>query len=198
MKDKVYVESFKDFAKQNPAELQIVENPNKNPTIMPKSKIDSDKALSEFQTQVMSAGLIVAGQTVGSTINNLAISRVLAGMPALVQQGARIAIPLVLGVTGTLWSRNKNVRSFALGLGTQGVIEAVQLALPDFTPDNPRFGTAGGNGMNAGANGSNTDEGMSDSQKLLDSIRNGDMAVTPSGNVVPAGAAVEFSELEEA
>ncbi|HBQ59763.1 MAG TPA: hypothetical protein DD671_09100, partial [Balneolaceae bacterium] len=57
------------FAK-NPSELQIIENPNKRRSNMAKeSKITTEKAVSEFKQQAITAGYILGGQAVAAQVN---------------------------------------------------------------------------------------------------------------------------------
>jgi hypothetical protein len=120
------------FAK-NPSELQIIENPNKRRSNMAKeSKITTEKAVSEFKQQAITAGYILGGQAVAAQVNVLAVPMLTGNASATIQQATRAGIPLTAGVLLTLMSKNKHVRGLAMGV--QGVIEMIKFVMPDWTP----------------------------------------------------------------
>jgi len=122
------------FAK-NPSELQIIENPNKRRSNMTKeSKITTEKAVSEFKQQAITAGYILGGQAVAAQVNVLAVPMLTGNASATIQQATRAGIPLTAGVLLTLLSKNKHVRGLAMGIGVQGVMEAIKFIMPDWTP----------------------------------------------------------------
>ncbi|WP_020404465.1 hypothetical protein [Gracilimonas tropica] len=122
------------FAK-NPSELQIIENPNKRRSTMTKeSKITTEKAVSEFKQQAITAGYILGGQAVAAQMNALAVPMLTGNASATIQQATRAGIPLTAGVLLTLMSKNKHVRGLAMGMGVQGVMEVIKFIMPDWTP----------------------------------------------------------------
>jgi hypothetical protein len=122
------------FAK-NPSELQIIENPNKRRSNMAKqSKITTEKAVSEFKQQAITAGYILGGQAVAAQMNVLAVPLLTGNASATIQQATRAGIPLTAGVLLTLVTKNKHLRGLAMGMGVQGVMEAIKFIMPDWTP----------------------------------------------------------------
>ncbi len=122
------------FAK-NPSELQIIENPNKRRSNMiTESKITTEKAVSEFKQQAITAGYILGGQAVAAQMNVLAVPLLTGNASATIQQATRAGIPLTAGVLLTLLSKNKHVRGLAMGMGVQGVMEVIKFITPDWTP----------------------------------------------------------------
>ncbi|WP_409029491.1 hypothetical protein [Gracilimonas sediminicola] len=122
------------FAK-NPSELQIIENPNKRRSNMAKqSKITTEKAVSEFKQQAITAGYILGGQAVAAQVNALAVPMLTGNASATIQQATRAGIPLTAGVLLTLVTKNKHLRGLAMGMGVQGVMEAIKFVMPDWTP----------------------------------------------------------------
>jgi hypothetical protein len=120
------------FAK-NPIHLDVIENPKPNRKSMPK-QLTTEKAVSEFKQQLVTAGYIVGGQAIGAQLNGLAIPAVLGGASATVQQAARVGLPLTLGMVFTMFTKNKHLRGLAMGLGVQGVMELIKFVMPDWTP----------------------------------------------------------------
>jgi len=120
------------FAK-NPIHLDVIENPKPNRKSMPK-QITTEKAVSEFKQQLITAGYIVGGQAFGAQLNGLAIPALLGGTSATVQQAARVGLPLTLGMVFTMFTKNKHLRGLAMGLGVQGVMELIKFVMPDWTP----------------------------------------------------------------
>ena len=120
------------FAK-NPIHLDVIENPKPNRKSMPK-QLTTEKAVSEFKQQLITAGYIVGGQAIGAQLNGLAIPAVLGGASATVQQAARVGLPLTLGMVFTMFTKNKHLRGLAMGLGVQGVMELIKFVMPDWTP----------------------------------------------------------------
>jgi hypothetical protein len=122
------------FAK-NPSELHIIENPNQRRSNMSKtSKITTEKAVSEFKQQAMTAGYILGGQAVAAQVNALAVPILTGNSSATIQQATRAGIPLTAGVLLTLMSKNKHIRGLAMGMGVQGVMEVIKFVMPDFSP----------------------------------------------------------------
>lgn len=122
------------FAK-NPSELHIIENPNQRRSNMAKkSKITTEKAVSEFKQQAVTAGYILGGQAVAAQVNALAVPILAGGASAVVQQATRAGLPLTAGVLMTLMSKNPHIRGLAMGMGVQGVMEAIKFIMPDFAP----------------------------------------------------------------
>ncbi|MAO66066.1 MAG: hypothetical protein CL666_13810 [Balneola sp.] len=122
------------FAK-NPSELQIIENPNKRRSNMAKeNKITTEKAVSEFKQQAITAGYILGGQAVAAQVNALAVPMLTGNASATIQQATRAGIPLTAGVLLTLMTKNKHVRGLAMGMGVQGVMEIIKFIMPDWTP----------------------------------------------------------------
>ncbi|MAO65674.1 MAG: hypothetical protein CL666_11810 [Balneola sp.] len=122
------------FAK-NPSELQIIENPNKRRSNMAKeSKITTEKAVSEFKQQAITAGYILGGQAVAAQVNALAVPMLTGNASATIQQATRAGIPLTAGVLLTLVTKNKHLRGLAMGMGVQGVMEMIKFVMPDWTP----------------------------------------------------------------
>lgn len=120
------------FAK-NPTHLDVIENPTQNRNPMP-NQITTEKAVSEFKQQLITAGYIVGGQAIGAQLNGLAVPAILGGTSATVQQAARVGLPLTLGMVFTMFTKNKHLRGLAMGLGVQGVMELIKFAMPDWTP----------------------------------------------------------------
>lgn len=118
---------------KNPEELQVIENPTKNKTTMAKQKT-AEKALGEFTNQAKTAAYILGGQAIGAQLNALVVPTILKSQNATVQQVARAGIPASLGVALTLMTKNEHVRGFALGMGVQGILELIKLAMPDWSP----------------------------------------------------------------
>jgi hypothetical protein len=86
------------FAK-NPSELHIIENPNQRRSNMAKkSKITTEKAVSEFKQQAITAGYILGGQAVAAQVNALAVPILTGNSSATIQQATRAGIPLTAGV----------------------------------------------------------------------------------------------------
>jgi len=122
------------FAK-NPSELHIIENPNQRHSNMAKtSKITTEKAVSEFKQQAITAGYILGGQAVAAQVNALAVPILTGNSSATVQQATRAGIPLTAGVLLTLMSKNNHIRGLAMGMGVQGVMEVIKFVMPDFAP----------------------------------------------------------------
>lgn len=122
------------FAK-NPSELHIIENPNQRRSNMAKkSKITTEKAVSEFKQQAITAGYILGGQAVAAQVNALAVPILTGNSSATIQQATRAGIPLTAGVLLTLMSKNKHIRGLAMGMGVQGVMEIIKFVMPDWTP----------------------------------------------------------------
>jgi len=121
------------FAK-NPTHLDIIENPTTpKPATMAK-QLTTEKAVSEFKQQLITAGYIVGGQAIGAQLNGLAVPAILGGTSATVQQAARVGLPLTLGMVFTMFSKNSHLRGLAMGLGVQGVMELIKFIMPDWTP----------------------------------------------------------------
>ena len=122
------------FAK-NPSELYIIENPNKRRSNMSKkSKITTKKAVGQFKQQAQTAAYILGGQAVAAQVNALAVPILTGGASATMQQATRTALPLSAGVLITLLSKNPHARGIAMGMGVQGVMEAIKFIMPDFSP----------------------------------------------------------------
>jgi hypothetical protein len=122
------------FAK-NPSELHIIENPNQTRSTMAKtSKITTEKAVSEFKQQAITAGYILGGQAVAAQVNALAVPLLTGNASATIQQATRAGIPLTAGVLLTLMSKNPHIRGLAMGMGVQGVMEVIKFIMPDFSP----------------------------------------------------------------
>ena len=122
------------FAK-NPSELHIIENPNQRRSTMAKSnKITTEKAVSEFKQQAITAGYIIGGQAVAAQVNALAVPILTGNSSATIQQATRAGIPLIAGVLLTLMSKHKHIRGLAMGMGVQGVMEVIKFIMPDFSP----------------------------------------------------------------
>jgi hypothetical protein len=122
------------FAK-NPSELHIIENPNQRRRSMPTtSKITTKKAVSEFKQQAMTAGYILGGQAVAAQVNALAVPLLTGNASATLQQAVRAGLPLTAGVILTLTTKNAHLRGLAMGMGVQGVMEAIKFIMPDFSP----------------------------------------------------------------
>lgn len=121
------------FAK-NPTHLDVIENPTTpKPATMAK-QLTTEKAVSEFKQQLITAGYIVGGQAIGAQLNGLAVPAILGGSSATVQQAARVGLPLTLGMAFTMFTKNKHLRGLAMGLGVQGVMELIKFVMPDWTP----------------------------------------------------------------
>ncbi|MDR8389869.1 hypothetical protein NC796_01885 [Aliifodinibius sp. S!AR15-10] len=97
-------------------------------------QITTEKAVSEFKQQLITAGYIVGGQAIGAQLNGLAVPAILGGSSATVQQAARVGLPLTLGMVFTMFTKNKHLRGLAMGLGVQGVMELIKFVMPDWTP----------------------------------------------------------------
>lgn len=122
------------FAK-NPSELHIIENPNQRRSNMSKTnKITTEKAVSEFKQQAITAGYILGGQAVAAQVNALAVPILTGNSSATIQQATRAGIPLTAGVLLTLMSKNNHIRGLAMGMGVQGVMEVIKFVMPDFAP----------------------------------------------------------------
>lgn len=121
------------FAK-NPIHMDVIENPNNPKRTTMAKKITTEKAVSEFKQQLITAGYIVGGQAFGAQLNALAVPTILGGTSATVQQAARVGLPLTLGMVFTMFSKNKHLRGLAVGLGVQGVMELIKFVMPDWTP----------------------------------------------------------------
>jgi len=119
---------------KNPADLQVIENPtiNKKTTTMAKDK--TEQAIGEFKNQAKTAAYILGGQAIGAQLNALVVPAVLSSQSATVQQVAKAGLPASVGVALTMFTKNEHVRGFALGMGVQGVMELIKLAMPDWTP----------------------------------------------------------------
>lgn len=120
----------KVYAK-NPAEL--LDNPKpKNHTIMAKST--TKKAFGKFTDQAKIAASILAGQAVAAQGNSILVPMLLKNQSATIKQVAKAGIPLTLGVLIAMSTKNSLARSASLGFGTQGVLEAIKLVMPNFNP----------------------------------------------------------------
>lgn len=97
-------------------------------------QLTTEKAVSEFKQQLITAGYIVGGQAIGAQLNGLAVPAILGGTSATVQQAARVGLPLTLGMVFTMFTKNKHLRGLAMGLGVQGVMELIKFIMPDWTP----------------------------------------------------------------
>ncbi len=123
---------------KNPADLQVIENPtnNKKTTTMAKTKDKTEQALGEFKNQATTAAYILGGQAIGAQLNALVVPMVLGTQNETIQQVAKAGLPASVGVALTMFTKNKHLRGFALGLGVQGVLELIKLAMPDWSPQN--------------------------------------------------------------
>lgn len=119
---------------KNPAELQVIENPTKNKKTTTMAKDKTEQALGEFKNQAQTAAYILGGQAIGAQLNALVVPSFLSSQNATIQQVAKAGIPASLGVALTMFTKNKHIRGFALGMGVQGVLELIKLAMPDWTP----------------------------------------------------------------
>jgi hypothetical protein len=119
---------------RNPDELQIITNPHpkKGETMAKQNK--TDQALDEFKHQVKTAAYIIGGQAIAAQANAIVIPSVLSNQNDTVQQIARAGLPLTSGVLLAMFSKNKHIRGLSLGLGTQGLLEAIKYVMPDFAP----------------------------------------------------------------
>lgn len=98
------------------------------------SKITTQKAVSEFKQQAMTAGYILGGQAVAAQVNALAVPLLTGSASATLQQAVRAGLPLTAGVILTLTTKNAHLRGLAMGMGVQGVMEAIKFIMPDFSP----------------------------------------------------------------
>ena len=98
------------------------------------NKITTQKAVSEFKQQAMTAGYILGGQAVAAQVNALAVPLLTGSASATLQQAVRAGLPLTAGVILTLTTKNAHLRGLAMGMGVQGVMEAIKFIMPDFSP----------------------------------------------------------------
>ena len=94
----------------------------------------TDQALDEFKHQVKTAAYIIGGQAIAAQANAIVVPSVLKNQNNTVQQIARAGLPLPAGVLLAMFSKNQHLRGLSLGLGTQGLLEAIKYVMPDWTP----------------------------------------------------------------
>lgn len=101
---------------------------------MANSDISSEKAVAKFKSQAKMAASILGGQAVAAQTNSMVIPKILQNQSPTTKQIAKAGIPLALGVALGLTFQSSITRGVALGFGTQGVLEAIKLVMPDFSP----------------------------------------------------------------
>jgi hypothetical protein len=150
---------------RNPSDIPTIQTETINNNPMATKNITTSSALSEFQDQAKTALYILGGQAVAAQGNAIIVPMLLKSQSETTKQIAKAGIPLSIGVLLALTVKNKIIRGLSLGFGTQGVLEAIKLVMPDFAPS----------------------EGFGDPSHFVFTDENGNQqqgVVTPQGQIV--------------